>query len=71
MAFTQADLDAVNAALASGELSVRASDGKQVTYRSVDELLRAKRVIEAEIAIATSPAGRAYPRYQVADFGDC
>lgn len=68
MPFTQTDLDAVNKALASGELSVRSSDGKQLTYRSVDELLKAKGVIEAELASNSLP--RPYPRYQVADFSD-
>lgn len=68
MPFTQSDLDAINAALASGELSARSSDGKQVTYRSVDELMKAKGVVEAELAAASAP--RPYPRYQVADFSD-
>lgn len=68
MPFTQTDLDAINAALASGELSARSSDGKQITYRSVDELLKAKGVVEAELASASS--ARPYPRYQVADFSD-
>lgn len=71
MPFTQTDLDAINAALASGELSIRSSDGKQVTYRTVDELIRAKRVVEAELAAAATPTLRPYPRYQVADFSDC
>lgn len=50
--FSSADLAAVNAAIASGELSVRTADGKMVQLRSVDELLQAKRVIEADMAAA-------------------
>lgn len=50
MSFTQSDLDAVNAALASGELQVRTADGKMVTYRSVAELERARGVILADLA---------------------
>lgn len=68
MPFTQTDLDAINSALATGELSVRSSDGKQVTYRSVDELIKAKGVVEAELASAS--ASRPYPRYQLSDFSD-
>jgi hypothetical protein len=48
--FTQSDLDAINAAIASGELTVRSSDGKQVTYRSMDELLKARQTIEGDLA---------------------
>ena len=41
MAFTQADLDAVRSAIARGERSVQFAD-RSVTYRSMDELLRAE-----------------------------
>lgn len=41
MAFTVEDVESLNAAIASGELSVMI-DGRQVTYRSVSELLKAK-----------------------------
>lgn len=69
MALTQSDLEGIHAAIASGELSIRTSDGKQVTYRSIDELLKAKDAILAEIA-STSHTSRLFPRYQVADFSD-
>lgn len=49
MAFTKDDLDAINEAIASGELTV-VVDGKTLTYRSVAELLAAKRHICAELA---------------------
>ena len=45
MAFSTADLDSINAAIASGELTVSVQ-GRSVTYRSLDDLLKAKRVIE-------------------------
>jgi hypothetical protein len=48
--FTQPDLNAINAAIASGELTIRSSDGKQITYRSMDELLKARQAIEADLA---------------------
>lgn len=70
MALTQTDLDSINAAIASGELSIRSSDGKQVTYRSMDDLLKARALAEGDIAAAAAPAGRLYPRYQLADFSD-
>lgn len=52
MAFTQADIDALKAALATGALTVRAPDGRMVTYRSVDEMLRTLARMEAEVGSA-------------------
>lgn len=43
---TQADIDRLEAALARGELSVRAADGSMVTYRSVTELQQAIGVLQ-------------------------
>jgi hypothetical protein len=57
MAFTSTDLDAINAAIASGELTVK-HNGREVTYRSMSELMAAKRTIEADIA-AQAAGGRA------------
>jgi hypothetical protein len=53
MAYTSTDLDAINAAIASGELTVR-HNGREVTYRSIDDLLKAKRTIESELNGAAS-----------------
>ena len=39
MAWTQQQLDAIEGAIASGELTVRFGD-RTVTYRSMDELLQ-------------------------------
>ena len=69
MAFTPQDLAAVDAAIASGELSVRAADGRTVTYRSMDELLKARALMVADTA-AASHRTRPYPRHQLADFSD-
>ena len=55
MAFTQTDLNAVDAAIASGEMTVEV-DGRRVTYRSIDELERAKKIIQEALGQA-APAG--------------
>jgi hypothetical protein len=68
MAFTIADIDAIDRAIASGELIVRMGD-RQVQYRTLDELLAARDRISAVIA-AQSSTSRAYPRYQQASFAD-
>ena len=49
MAFTADDLNTVNAAIATGELSVTFADGKQVRYRSVAELERARQMIIGDL----------------------
>lgn len=46
MAFTTADIDTIDRAIASGELSVRFSDGREVTYRAISELLTARDAIK-------------------------
>lgn len=43
--FTQAQLDAINEAISSGTLSVKYQD-KEVTYRSLEELLRIRDTIK-------------------------
>ena len=70
MAFTTTDLSAIDAAIASGELTVRTADGKQVTLRTMAELLQARGLIAAAVAQAASATPRMYPRHQLADFSD-
>lgn len=57
MSFTQTQLDAVNAAIASGTRRVT-YDGKTVEYGSMAELIQAKGMIERALN-ASSGAGRA------------
>jgi hypothetical protein len=52
MSYTTDDLAALERALASGVMRVRYSDGKEVTYRSTDELLRAIAVVKGQMAQA-------------------
>lgn len=51
MAFTTDDLAALDAAIASGELTV-SHNGRTVTYRSISDLLKARATVAAEIAAA-------------------
>lgn len=48
--FTAADLTAIDDAIKSGALSVRYQDGRQITYRSTDELIRTRDLMNSEIA---------------------
>ena len=70
MAFTTTDLAAIDAAIASGELTVRTADGKLVTLRSLAELLQARALIASDVANTASSTPRMYPRHQLADFSD-
>lgn len=53
MAFTQTDLDTVNAAIATGELEVELN-GKRVRYRSLKDLMAARDLILADINAASA-----------------
>ncbi len=53
MALSQSDLDNIDAAIASGKLSVRFGD-RQVTYQTVDDLLKARNHIAEELATASN-----------------
>lgn len=48
MAFTLTQLNALETAMASGQLSVN-YDGKSITYRSVDDLIKARNLVRAEL----------------------
>jgi hypothetical protein len=48
MAYTQTQLDALDAAIASGELIVK-YDGREVTYRSIDQLIKARDFVFARL----------------------
>lgn len=66
MAHTQADLDAIKAAIASGEQSVEVA-GRKVVYRTIDDLRKARDDIAAELASVTTATSQAVRRgsYQV------
>lgn len=69
MAYSQTDLDNLDAAIAGGELTVRVLD-RLVEYRSIDELLQARAHVAARIAEASSTAVKLSPRHRRAVFAD-
>ena len=69
MAFTPQDLAAVDAAIASGELTIR-SNGREVTSRSQADLFKAREAISAALAAQANPARPAGPRHLLASFAD-
>ena len=60
MAYTQTDLDNIDSAIASGELRVQV-DGREIIYRSVDDLIKARRFAATQMTAASAtPSRRAY-----------
>lgn len=57
MALTAADLETLDAAIATGELTVE-FNGRRVTYRSVAELLAARKHVADVVATATAASPR-------------
>lgn len=49
MAYTQADLERLDRAIANSQLEVQ-YDGKRVRFRSTDELMRARAHVERELS---------------------
>ncbi|WP_010218859.1 phage head-tail joining protein [Sphingomonas sp. PAMC 26621] len=61
MAYQQSDLDRLDQAISSGIRSVTFADGRRTEYQSLDHLLAARGVIEAQLnmqAQATSGLSR-------------
>ena len=64
MAHTQTDLDAIKAAIASGEQSVEVA-GRKVVYRTIDDLRKARDDIAAELNATATTSGARRGSYQV------
>lgn len=58
MSFSQTDLDRIEAAIASGTLTVKYAD-KQVTYASMADLMKARDLIRKQMGV-TSKTGFGY-----------
>lgn len=61
----QTRLARLNAAIHSGERTITTEDGASVTYRSLDEMMAARRDLQTQIA---SVGGAVRPRAVVARF---
>lgn len=63
MAFTTAQLQALEAAMARGVLTVRYADGTQTTYRSQAEMLELRRKMRYDLGLITDRSGRKYAEH--------
>lgn len=68
MAFSQADIDALDAAMKTGLLSVRYPDGSQMTYRSLAEMRELRAAMAADVAQASGASALGGRRVTVAEF---
>ena len=68
MAWTQSDLDAIDRAIASGELSVAYQD-KRVLYRSMEELVQARGLIAGALDAASEAPRPSFRRFEHAGQG--
>lgn len=62
MAWTQSQLDALDQAIAEGALTVKYAD-KQVTYRSLDEMLRIRRLMASALGVSAKSPRRTYASF--------
>lgn len=53
MAFAQSDIDALEAAIATGALKVRYADGREVTYRSLAEMRETLGIVRSSVSGAS------------------
>jgi len=63
MAFTQQQYDDLVAAIAEGVSSV-SSNGRQVSYRNVGDMLKLKSIMEEELGITGAGRRRHYVAFQ-------
>lgn len=68
MAWTTTDLDKVKAAIANGVLRVRYADGHAIEYASMADLLKAKTMIENELAAAEAGGRLGIRRFSFAGY---
>jgi hypothetical protein len=65
MAYTTEQLADLRAAIAEGVLQVRFSDGRQLIYRSLDEMKRIEKAMADEVEQTTTvPVRRTYLSFQ-------
>ena len=62
MAWQQSDLDNLDACIASGVLVTRFADGREVRYQTLEMLIAARRVVEAQLSVAGAVASGAVRR---------
>lgn len=63
MSFSEKDYQALVSAIAKGVTTVKLGNGEEVVYRSLDEMLRIKRLMEEERNVGPPRGGIHYPSF--------
>jgi hypothetical protein len=64
MSYSQADIDALKAAIAKGVTEVRVGE-ESIKFDSLPAMLARLRIMEREVAGVAAPALQTYPRFAV------
>lgn len=67
MAFTQTQHDELEAAIAAGALKVKysgAGQGKEVEYRSLDDMIRILNLMKKDLGLVSASSGRRYASFR-------
>jgi hypothetical protein len=62
MAWTQSDLDRIDAAIASGVRKVTFADGRQTEYHDLNAMMAARRVVATQLKMAAESTSGAIRR---------
>ncbi|WP_428968268.1 phage head-tail joining protein [Sphingomonas sp. Xoc002] len=71
MAFTQSDVDAMQAAIGSGVRKVTFADGRSTEYQNLDAMLSALNIMRGDVAKAANAATRNSRRLIIGRVGRC
>lgn len=71
MAFTQSDVDAMQAAIGSGVRKVTFADGRSTEYQNLDAMLSALNIMRGDVAKAANAATRNRRRLIIGRMGRC
>lgn len=63
MAFTQEQLDTLEAAIASGTLTVKYGD-KQITYQSLEHMMNLRSIMRKELGLTSQAPRVTYGQYE-------
>lgn len=63
MSWTRSDYDTLCQMIGKGVTTLKLGNGEEVTYRSLDEMLRLKRLMADELGISAQRAGISTPGF--------
>lgn len=63
MAYTQAQLFALESAISLGVLEVQQPDGSRKRFRTLDEMLQLRRLMRQELGQTSTNSGRKYAQF--------